>query len=127
MNSSSDYDEKASLLTRFYKFDVIKFLKTVYTSCKNLELDKNKRLNVEMKKLEDEYFAEQLEIQKESYNAKKGLFGGGNKKTIDSKKKAIEDKHKRDVEELQSKIGEIVESDTKMVGKNMKLYARIDA
>ena len=126
MNSSSDYDEKASLLTRFYKFDVIKFLKTVYTSCKNLELDKNKRLNVEMKKLEDEYFAEQLEIQKESYNAKKGLFGGGNKKTIDSKKKAIEDKHKRDVEELQSRIGEIVESDTKMVGKNMKLYARID-
>lgn len=130
MDSLSDYDEKASLLTRFYKFDVINFLKTVYNSCANLELDKNKRLAAEKDRLEKESFDEIMALEKEYYASKQGLkgklLGGSAKSSYAAKKKELEDKMNRELDELQKEITEIVESDTKMVGKNMKLYARID-
>lgn len=130
MDSLSDYDEKASLLTKFYKFDVPKFLKVVYTSCSQLELDKNKRLSVEKDKLEKESFDEIMALEKEYYSQKQGLkgklLGGGAKISYNTKKKELEDKMNRELEALEKEITEIVESDTKMVGKNMKLYARID-
>ncbi len=128
MDSLSDYDEKASLLTRFYKFDVLKFLKTVYDSCANLELDKNKRFEVEKARVEDEYFENVRELERESYKQKQGLKGilGGSKNTVAAKRKELEEKMNADLAELEKEITEIVEKDTKMVGKNMKLYARID-
>jgi hypothetical protein len=129
MDSLSDYDEKASLLTKFYKFDVVNFLKTVYTSCSSLELDKNKRLSVEKERLEQEYFDQVMALEKEQYASKQKFLGkvlGGAKNSNDSKKKELQDKMNRELEELEKEITEIVASDTKMVGKNMKLYARID-
>jgi len=129
MDSLSDYDEKASLLTKFYKFDVLNFLKTVYTSCKNLELDKNKRFEVEKSRVEDEYFENMRELERESYKQNKGLLskiGGSGKNSISAKRKELEDKMNTELEELEKEITEIVEKDTKMVGQNMKLYARID-
>lgn len=130
MDSLSDYDEKASLLTRFYKFDVMSFLKTVYNSCANLELDKNKRLAAEKDRLEKESFDEIMALEKEYYASKQGLkgklLGGSAKNSYASKKKELEEKMNNELDELQKEITEIVEKDTKMVGKNMKLYARID-
>lgn len=130
MDSLSDYDEKASLLTKFYRFDVPKFLKVVYTSCSQLELDKNKRLSVEKDRLEKESFDQIMALEKEYYAQKQGLkgklLGGGAKSNYNTKKKELEDKMNRELEALEKEITMIVESDTKMVGKNMKLYARID-
>lgn len=130
MDSLSDYDEKASLLTKFYKFDVMNFLKTVYNSCKGLELDKNKRLAAEKDRLEKESFDEIMALEKEYYASKQGLkgklLGSGAKNSYTTKKKELEDKMNKQLDELQKEITEIVEKDTKMVGKNMKLYARID-
>jgi hypothetical protein len=129
MDSLSNYDEKASLLTKFYKFDVVNFLKTVYTSCSGLELDKNKRLSVEKERLEQEYFDEVMALEKEQYASKQKFMGkilGGAKNNNDSKKKELQEKMNQELDELEKEITEIVASDTKMVGKNMKLYARID-
>ncbi len=130
MNSMADYDEKASLLTRFYKFDVVNFLKKVYNACSHLELDKDKRLAAEKERLEKESFDEIMALEKEYYNSKQGLkgklLGGSARSSYMSKKKELEKKMNSDLEELEKEISTIVENDTKMVGKNMKLYARID-
>jgi Pyruvate/2-oxoacid:ferredoxin oxidoreductase gamma subunit len=107
----------------------VNFLKTVYTSCSSLELDKNKRLSVEKERLEQEYFDQVMALEKEQYASKQKFLGkvlGGAKNSNDSKKKELQDKMNRELEELEKEITEIVASDTKMVGKNMKLYARID-
>ena len=130
MNSMADYDEKASLLTRFYKFDVVNFLKKVYNTCSHIELDKDKRLAAEKERLEKESFDEIMALEKEYYNSKQGLkgklLGGSARSNYMSKKKELEKKMNSELEELEKEISTIVENDTKMVGKNMKLYARID-
>jgi hypothetical protein len=130
MDSLSDYDEKASLLTKFYRFDVVNFLKAVYNSCSGLEVDKDKRLTAEKDRLEKESFDEIMALEKEYYNSRQGLMGklggGKAKSSYESKKKALEAKMNSELEELEKEITEIVERDLKMVGKNMKLYARID-
>jgi hypothetical protein len=130
MDSLSDYDEKASLLTKFYRFDVVNFLKTVYTTCSSLEVDKDKRLSAEKDRLEKESFDEIMALEKEYYNSRQGLMGklggGKAKSSYETKKKALEAKMNSELEELEKEITEIVERDLKMVGKNMKLYARID-
>ena len=130
MTSMNDYDEKASLLTRFFKFDVVAFLKEVYNACSNLELDKDKRLAEEKERLEKESFDEIMALEKEYYNSKQGLkgklLGGSARNSYMSKKKELEKKMNEELAELEREITNIVEKDTQMVGKNMKLYARID-
>ena len=130
MNSMDNYDEKASLLTRFFKFDVVSFLKKVYNKCSNLELNKDRRLAEEKERLEKESFDEIMALEKEYYSQKQGLkgklLGGSAKSTYTAKKKELEKKMNDELAELEKEITTIVDRDTKMVGKNMKLYARID-
>ena len=125
MDNSGDYDEKATLLHKFYKVDTIGFLKTIYKNCSGLELDKNKRISVEMEKLDEKHFEDMRNLEREFYAQRKKLFGGGNKE-YEAKKKVLEDEYNTRVRELESSIQAVIERDTKMVGKNMKLYTRID-
>lgn len=128
MDDNGSYDEKSSLVTRFYKFDVAKFLKTVYDACSNLELDKKKRFDIESAKVEDKYFELLRDAEREAYKQKQGLKSllGSGKNNITAKKKELDDAKRRELDELEREISEIVEKDKKMVGENMKLYARID-
>ncbi len=125
MDNSGDYDEKATLLHKFYMVDTINFLKTIYRNCSGRELDKNKRISVEMEKLDEKHFEDMRNLEREFYAARKKLFGGGNKE-YEAKKKALEESYNNQVRELESSIQAVIEHDTKMVGKNMKLYTRID-
>ncbi len=125
IDNAGDYDEKATLLHKFYMVDTINFLKTIYKNCSGRELDKNKRISVEMEKLDEKHFEDMRNLEREFYAQRKKLFGGG-KNEYESKKKALEEDYNNKVRELESSIQAVIEQDTKMVGKNMKLYTRID-
>ena len=125
MDVSGEYDEKATKLHQFYMVDTINFLKTIYKNCSGRELDKNKRISVEREKLDDKHFEDMRNLEREFYAARKKIFGGG-KSDYENKKKALEDEYNAKVKELEDSIQAVIEQDTKMVGKNMKLYTRID-
>lgn len=127
MDESGDYDEKATKLHKFYMVDTINFLKTIYKNCSNLELDKNKRISVEKDKLDDQHFEDLRNLEREFYNVKTNLLNQSRVKAErEAKKKALEDAYNNKVRELESSIQAVIERDTRMVGKNMKLYDRID-
>lgn len=128
MDTAGEYDEKATKLHKFFMVDTINFLKTIYKNCSTRELDKNKRISVEMDKLDEKLFEEKQELEREFYavkNTLKGRFGSG-KADYESKKKRIEEEYNSKVRELENSIQSVIEHDTRMVGKNMKLYERIN-
>ncbi|MBQ8942396.1 MAG: hypothetical protein IJ062_11225 [Firmicutes bacterium] len=125
MDVSGEFDEKATKLHKFYMVDTINFLKTIYKNCSGLELDKNKRIAVERDKLDDKHFEDVRNLEREFYAQRKKLFGGG-KNEYENKKRALEEAYNKQIKELEDSIQAVIERDTKMVGKNMKLYTRID-
>ena len=127
MDVSGEYDEKATKLHRFYMVDTISFLKTIYKNCSGLELDKNKRMAVELEKLDEQHFEDLRNLEREFYGIKTNILNQNRiKAEREAKKKAIEDAYNAKVKELESSIQAVIEHDTRMVGKNMKLYDRID-
>ena len=65
MDTTSDYDQKATLLHKFFCVDTLNFLKVIYKSCSNIELDKKKRLEAETERIERESFDAILNLEKE--------------------------------------------------------------
>ncbi len=127
MGTTGDYDEKATKMHKFYMVDTINFLKTIYKNCSSLELDKKKRFAVEKDKLEDKHFEELQNLEREFYSVKTNVLNKNRVKAEkEAKKKALESEYNDQLRELESSIQAVVEKDTRMVGKNMKLYDRVD-
>lgn len=129
IDSLCDYDVKSTLMYKFYMSDTISFLKTIYKNCSGIELDKNKRLEKERDRIEKESFDAIMELEREYYAVKKSLKNKllGGKNSYASKRKELEVKFKDELDVVEKEISELVAKDTKLVGKNMKLYARIEA
>ena len=53
MDTTSDYDQKATLLHKFFCVDTLNFLKVIYKSCSNIELDKKSVLKLKLKELKE--------------------------------------------------------------------------
>jgi len=127
MDTNGDYDEKATKLHKFFMVDTINFMKTIYKNCSGRELDKNKRISVEMEKLDEQHFEDLRNLEREFYNVKTNILNQNKiKSEREAKKKALENEYNEKVKELESNIQAVIEKDTRMVGKNMKLYERID-
>lgn len=128
MEDNSDFDEKAKLVNKFFRVDTVNFLKIIYKNCSSLKLDKNQRIKVEREILDDVHFEDLRQLEREFYNQKNTLKGKilGGKNDYTRKKQEIEEKYANDIAEMEQNIANLIEADTKMVGKNMKLYARID-
>lgn len=128
MDDNSDFDEKAKLVNKFFRVDTVNFLKIIYKNCSSLKLDKNQRIKVERDRLDDIHFEDLRQLEREFYNQKNTLKGKlmGGKNDYARKKQELEEKYAADIAEMENNIKDLIEADTKMVGKNMKLYARID-
>ena len=127
MDTNGDFDEKATKLHKFFMVDTINFMKTIYKNCSSRELDKNKRIAVEMEKLDEQHFEDLRNLEREFYNVKTNILNQNKVKAErEAKKKALENDYNDKVKELESNIQAVIEKDTRMVGKNMKLYERID-
>ena len=114
------------MVNKFFKVDTVNFLKRIYKNCSSLKLDKKTRINEEAAKLDDIRFENLQQLEREFHGQKKGLFKGGATKEYEAKKRAIEDEYNNAYDELEKNITALIAADTKMVGKNMKLYERID-